>query len=97
MAFFLMIILGMCFSGKNIVGLNLLNEHQQLKSYSRTIVSWFYMDSFIPIFMSLFYYFIDRAIFSVEMTFLLIGASSTLFLLMNAPESPKFLHTKKRY
>ena len=27
MAFFLMIVLGMCFSGKNVVGLNLLNEH----------------------------------------------------------------------
>ena len=26
-AFFLMIFLGMCFSGKNVVGLNLLNEH----------------------------------------------------------------------
>ena len=47
--------------------------------------------------MSFFYYFVDRAIFSVEMTFVLIGASSTIFLLINAPESPKFLHTKKRY
>jgi len=27
MAFFLMIILGMCYPGRNIVGMNLLNEH----------------------------------------------------------------------
>jgi len=47
--------------------------------------------------MSFFYYFIDRAIFGVEMTFVIIGASSTLFLFLNAPESPKFLHTKRRY
>jgi hypothetical protein len=47
--------------------------------------------------MAFHYGFLDRTIISLELMFLITGLFSTLFLLSFLPESPRFLHSKKRY
>ena len=92
-----MIILGMTFAGKNIVGLNYAIEctpevHQKL------VISLYWLVELSSIILWSFYYQkLDKNWFPLQLIYFIGGIITMLVTFALLPESPKFLYAKQKY
>jgi len=94
--FLFMIILGMTFSGKNIVGLNFAIECTPEK-YQKFVISVYWTVELVSIILWSFYYQkLDKNWFPLQMIYF-IGGILTLITALFLPESPKYLYTQQRF
>lgn len=95
--FLFMIILGVTFSGKNIVALNFAVEavpeiHKQL------VVSIYWSIELMSIILWSFYYQrLDKNWFPLQAIYFFAGILVVFLAIFMLPESPKFLYSKQRY
>jgi hypothetical protein len=92
-----MVVLGLAFPGKNIVGLNYLLEFTPIAYHTKFVTSQMVVECMILYMMSKGFENVSRHWLWIH----LIGIGATLFSMIISvfiiPESPKFLYLKKRY
>ena len=96
-AVFFMILCGITFPGKNVVGLNYLLEFLPDTQREGVMFGFFINDVISYIIMAIFYQYISRNVVLPQVMGLLFSISSLSFVLLKVPESPKFLHSQNRY
>ena len=67
-----MVVIGMTFGGKNIVGLNYFLEFLPLKQQQSTVLAYMYMEPALTIYLAFHYQFLDRCWFSLQLIFLIL-------------------------
>ena len=95
--FLFMIVLGMTFSGKNIVGLNFAVECTPEK-YQKLVISMYWTVELTSIILWSFYYQkLDKNWFPLQAVYFIGGVVTMLTAVVLLPESPKFLYTNQKY
>jgi hypothetical protein len=92
-----MIILGMTFSGKNIVGLNFAIECSPAKNKNFVISLYWIVEMASIILWSFYYQVLDRQWFPLQLIYFIGGIITLFFAMFVLPESPSFLVNKQRF
>ena len=94
-AYFFEFLLGGTFAGRIIVGLNYVLEYNLPKLHETIVFGLLISESFTTIFITIWYEFIDRGWFGLQLLCLILAILVTIFFLTYVPESPKWLYTWK--
>lgn len=90
-------ILGFCNPGKNIVGLNYCLEQLPPALKQMGVGAFLTIESGWLIVIAGSYQYVDRSYKTLLYTGLLVSALTLLTVTTQYPESPKYLHTAKKY
>ena len=96
-AYVFQLLLGMTFSGRNIVGRLLYIEFTNQSNLDRIMQAIFFIDPFSYFLQALYYQTISNSIYPLEMFILVVGIMIFIFTVFYMPESPKFFYNKERY
>jgi len=96
-AYFFSFLIGASFSGKIVVGLNYMLEFNRPKWSDTIIVLLLVTEAVTTITMTIWYQFIDRGWFLLQLVCLILAILTTIYFAIVVPESPKWLYTWHRY
>jgi len=92
-----MFILGACFAGRIVVGLNYTVEQLRPK-FARNVVFYFCIsEPILLILLTVWYQFIDHAWLTIAIITLVVQTLCIAYFYFVVPESPKWLYTWKRF
>jgi hypothetical protein len=92
-----MIILGMTFSGKNIVALNFAIECVP-QQFQKLVVSLYWSVELMSIILWSFYYQkLDKNWYPLQASYFVAGIFTLIIAITMLPESPKFLYSKQKF
>ena len=98
MTYIIMIGFGMTFSGRNIVGLNLLMEYLHLSYWQEyCIISYMFLDPVVELYFTFHYYSISKNWKTLQTIFLILAIIDTGLIYSLFPESPKFLYSQGKF
>lgn len=87
-------LLGSCFAGRTIIGLNYVLEYN-LVQYNEIIVSTFiFFFSIDIILLTAWYQFVDRGYLKIQIILLVVTVLTFFYYLFFVPESPKWYYIK---
>lgn len=96
-AYFFAFLIGATFSGKVVVGLNYMLEFNRPKWTETIIYLQLVAESVSTILMTVWYQFIDRGWFLLQLICLIAAVLITIYFIICVPESPKWLYTFFRF
>lgn len=96
-AYFFEFLVGGTFAGRIIVGLSYILEYSLPKFHESIIFGLLISEASTTILITVWYQFIDRGWFLLQLVFLILAVLVTIFFLIVVPESPKWLYTWERY
>lgn len=88
----LMIVLGMTFPGKNVVGLAYLLEFTSCESQEAVVNYYMYLEPILTLYMTFHYAEYSNKYFPLQAIYLSIGVIDLLFIVAFMPESPKYFY-----
>ena len=96
--YFLIVLTGMAFAGRVVVGLNLMLEFMHTKLWQENVVNFGNANESVLAALMVFYYkFISTNWLYLFEFFFLIGITGLTLISIFVPESPKFLFSQGRY
>ena len=93
----LMMVLGMTFPGKNVVGLNYLLEFTSSKAQATVVNYYMYLEPVLTLYMTFHYAQYSNKYFPLQMIYLTIGIIDLLFIVAFLPESPRYFYSIGKY
>lgn len=96
-AYFFAFLIGATFAGKVVVGLNYMLEFNRPKWAETIIYLLLVAESVATILMTVWYQFIDRGWFLLQLVCLILAILTTIYYAVFVPESPKWLYTFFRF
>ena len=96
-AYFFAFLIGATFSGKVVVGLNYMLEFNRPKWNETIIYLLLVAESVSTILFTIWYQFIDRGWFLLQLICLILAVLTTAYFGIFVPESPKWSYTWQRF
>lgn len=95
--YFFEFLVGSTFAGRIIVGLSYILEYSLPKFSESIVFGLLISEACTTILITLWYQFVDRGWFLLQLVFLILAVLVTIFFVIVMPESPKWLYTWERY
>lgn len=92
-AYFFEFLVGSTFAGRIIVGLNYILEFSLPKYHEAIVFGLLISEASTTIIITIWYQFIDRGWFGLQLLFLILAVLVTFFFWLVVPESPKWEYT----
>lgn len=96
-AYFFEFLVGSTFAGRIIVGLNYVLEFNLPKWHETIVFGLLISEASTTILMTIWYQFVDRGWFLLQLVFLILSVLVTIFFWIVVPESPKWEYTFYEY
>jgi len=96
-AYFFEFLIGGTFAGRIVVGLSYILEYNLPKWHEKIIFGLLISEASSTIIMTIWYQFIDRGWFYLQLICLILAVLVTIFFWVVVPESPKWLYTWEHF
>ena len=95
LAYFYMILCGMTFAGKNIVGFNLILEFMHNQSWQESVILFYmFVEPIFSGYLTCYYKFISKNWLPLHLQYLALAIINTALVAYYVPESPRFLFSQ---